>query len=108
MRPGRVLPFGVQQHGSRRASRCLCSTNTFPAKTVASPPKVSTRPLFDMLAVQSTKQTGSCTPNIFPCRIHHDGPVNASERYWAPTTADGQCLLLPMWNVFADDTQMGR
>ncbi|KAL8913831.1 MAG: hypothetical protein Q9171_001435 [Xanthocarpia ochracea] len=25
-----------------------------------------------------------CIPNLLPCRIHHDGPVNASRRYWAP------------------------
>ncbi|KAL8728180.1 MAG: hypothetical protein Q9166_005574 [cf. Caloplaca sp. 2 TL-2023] len=25
-----------------------------------------------------------CVPNLLPCRIHHDGPVNASNRYWAP------------------------
>lgn len=32
-----------------------------------------------------------CTPNILPCRIHHDGPVEASPRYWAPETAkDGK------------------
>ncbi|CAD6573079.1 MAG: hypothetical protein ASARMPREDX12_005805 [Alectoria sarmentosa] len=32
-----------------------------------------------------------CTPNILPCRIHHNGPVDASSRYWAPETAkDGK------------------
>ena len=31
-----------------------------------------------------------CTPNILPCRIHHDGPVDASPRYWAPETAKGK------------------
>ena len=31
-----------------------------------------------------------CTPNILPCRIHHDGPVDASPRYWAPETAQSQ------------------
>lgn len=31
-----------------------------------------------------------CTPNILPCRIHHDGPVDAAPRYWAPKTAKGQ------------------
>lgn len=29
-----------------------------------------------------------CTPNTLPCRIHYDGPVNASPRYWAPETAE--------------------
>ncbi|KAL6233663.1 hypothetical protein BDW75DRAFT_184121 [Aspergillus navahoensis] len=27
-----------------------------------------------------------CTPNILPCRIHHDGPVESLSRYWTPTT----------------------
>ncbi|KAL9136021.1 MAG: hypothetical protein Q9175_002759 [Cornicularia normoerica] len=32
-----------------------------------------------------------CTPNILPCRIHHEGPIDASPRYWAPETAkDGK------------------
>ncbi|CEL04435.1 hypothetical protein ASPCAL05565 [Aspergillus calidoustus] len=26
----------------------------------------------------------SYTPNILPCRIHHDGPVNSLDRYWSP------------------------
>ncbi|ODH44793.1 hypothetical protein ACO22_00694 [Paracoccidioides brasiliensis] len=26
----------------------------------------------------------SITPNILPCRIHHDGPVEISTRYWDP------------------------
>ena len=34
-----------------------------------------------------------CTPNILPCRIHRDGPVNASPRYWAPETSKGQSIL---------------
>ncbi|OJJ47962.1 hypothetical protein ASPZODRAFT_131581 [Penicilliopsis zonata CBS 506.65] len=27
-----------------------------------------------------------CTPNILPCRIHHDGPVDNISRYWTPVT----------------------
>ncbi|KAI5300499.1 3'-5' exonuclease [Ascosphaera pollenicola] len=31
-------------------------------------------------------------PNILPCRIHHDGPVDISERYWLPeVNADEDC-----------------
>ncbi|PYH94111.1 ribonuclease H2 subunit C [Aspergillus ellipticus CBS 707.79] len=26
------------------------------------------------------------TPNILPCRIHHDGPVETLGRYWTPET----------------------
>lgn len=28
-----------------------------------------------------------CMPNLLPCRIHHEGPVDASPRYWAPERA---------------------
>ncbi|KAL4806426.1 ribonuclease H2 non-catalytic subunit-domain-containing protein [Aspergillus unguis] len=35
---------------------------------------------------ESTDKTylGNCTPNILPCRIHHDGPVDSVNRYWKP------------------------
>ena len=47
----------------------------------------------DMYAIQpSSKATQSekddltlqCTPNIIPCRIHHDGPIDSLDRYWTP------------------------
>lgn len=51
-----------------------------------------------MLALQSaqdksadgnaTSASAVCTPNILPCRIHHDGPVEVSERYWNPVKDD--------------------
>ncbi|OJJ30653.1 hypothetical protein ASPWEDRAFT_32816 [Aspergillus wentii DTO 134E9] len=28
--------------------------------------------------------TNCCTPNILPCRIHYDGPVESLERHWTP------------------------
>lgn len=31
-----------------------------------------------------------CTPNLLPCRVHHDGPVEATSRYWAPESGPGQ------------------
>lgn len=43
-----------------------------------------------MLAIQPAKDhSGARTPNVLPCRINHNGPVNASERYWQPQTSDG-------------------
>ncbi|OAX83718.1 hypothetical protein ACJ72_01918 [Emergomyces africanus] len=49
-----------------------------------------------MFAIQSPKnssasyqENSSITPNILPCRIHHDGPVNISSRYWKPVVDDG-------------------
>ncbi|KAI9798034.1 MAG: hypothetical protein M1835_005037 [Candelina submexicana] len=39
-----------------------------------------------MLTVKSKQRASiTCIPNVLPCRIDHNGPVNASERYWAPT-----------------------
>ncbi|EEQ83260.2 uncharacterized protein BDCG_00065 [Blastomyces dermatitidis ER-3] len=32
----------------------------------------------------SHQRNSSITPNILPCRIHHDGPVEISARYWNP------------------------
>ncbi|KAE8450391.1 hypothetical protein EG329_006465 [Mollisiaceae sp. DMI_Dod_QoI] len=46
-----------------------------------------------MLAIErKTKDhEGKCTPNVLPCRINHNGPVDASKRYWNPTqTSDGK------------------
>ncbi|KAL8769951.1 MAG: hypothetical protein Q9209_004198 [Squamulea sp. 1 TL-2023] len=40
-----------------------------------------------MLSIQRQKPKETpreCTPNLLPCRIHHDGPVNATRRYWDP------------------------
>lgn len=34
----------------------------------------------------SSSLTCRCTPNILPCRIHHDGLLDSTlERYWKPT-----------------------
>ncbi|KAL8779516.1 MAG: hypothetical protein Q9194_001415 [Teloschistes cf. exilis] len=40
-----------------------------------------------MLSIRpsSAKSSGAkYTPNLLPCQIHYDGPVNASKRYWDP------------------------
>ncbi|PYI02552.1 ribonuclease H2 subunit C [Aspergillus sclerotiicarbonarius CBS 121057] len=47
-----------------------------------------------MFAIQPAQKSSSdnetstdqFTPNILPCRIHHDGPVNSLNRYWTPLT----------------------
>ncbi|CAI7591737.1 hypothetical protein PCG10_005795 [Penicillium crustosum] len=43
----------------------------------------------DMYAIQpassqseKNQSTLKCTPNIIPCRIHHDGPIDSLNRYW--------------------------
>ncbi|KAI4731510.1 hypothetical protein E4T49_00744 [Aureobasidium sp. EXF-10728] len=38
-----------------------------------------------MLAIKkSEKSTTNCAVNVLPCRIQHNGPVNASTRLWTP------------------------
>ncbi|KAI9797436.1 MAG: hypothetical protein M1833_005476 [Piccolia ochrophora] len=38
-----------------------------------------------MLTIQPSKESaGTCTPNVLPCRIDRTGPVDASEKHWAP------------------------
>jgi hypothetical protein len=47
------------------------------------------------LAVQTAQnKLPKCTPNLLPCKINHDGPVNASERYWKAETGEGMNTLL--------------
>jgi len=47
---------------------------------------------FNMLKVSLSQAEASakCTPNLLPCRINHDGPVNASAEYWAPEDDKGK------------------
>lgn len=51
-----------------------------------------------MHAIQKSKShKGKCTPNVLPCRVHHNGPVNASKRYWEPrTTSSKKASILPL------------
>ncbi|OCL14409.1 ribonuclease H1 small subunit [Glonium stellatum] len=38
-----------------------------------------------MLAIQqSDSKSAKCALNLIPCHLNHDGPVNATERYWNP------------------------
>ncbi|KAI4742631.1 hypothetical protein E4T50_06985 [Aureobasidium sp. EXF-12298] len=45
-----------------------------------------------MLAIKkSGSDTPSCAVNVLPCRIQHNGPVNATTRHWTPeVSADGK------------------
>lgn len=45
-----------------------------------------------ILAVQKSTANDTarkCIPNLLPCRIHHDGTVDATLRYWSPETDKG-------------------
>ena len=47
-----------------------------------------------MIAIQKIKAEtvkSQCIPNLLPCRVHQDGPVNASPKYWNPQ--EGECEL---------------
>lgn len=47
-----------------------------------------------MLSV--TSQDGfaaKVTPNLLPCRIHHDGEVGATKAYWIPSNNEGRATL---------------
>ncbi|KAH8728626.1 ribonuclease H2, subunit C, partial [Phaeosphaeriaceae sp. PMI808] len=38
-----------------------------------------------MLAIHPTKPN-KCTPNLLPCRINHNGPINDTQKYFVPQT----------------------
>ncbi|KAI9713221.1 MAG: hypothetical protein M1820_001207 [Bogoriella megaspora] len=43
-----------------------------------------------MLAIKKpSQQDQTCTPNLLPCRINHNGMVNANERHWKPELQNG-------------------
>src|ERR1700742_4530947 len=43
-----------------------------------------------MLALQHRqKDIDSCTANVLPCRIHHDGRTKVTKRYWSPHVEKG-------------------
>ncbi|KAK5455904.1 hypothetical protein LTS15_005222 [Exophiala xenobiotica] len=45
-----------------------------------------------MLALKKTSSpTRPCkgTTNILPCRVHHDGPIKVTKRYWSPQDENG-------------------
>ncbi|KPI39003.1 uncharacterized protein AB675_4522 [Cyphellophora attinorum] len=44
-----------------------------------------------MLAIQKAKRADSCTANVLPCRIHHNGPTKVTKRYWQVTTEKDGC-----------------
>ncbi|KAJ5432359.1 uncharacterized protein N7458_011515 [Penicillium daleae] len=37
-------------------------------------------------SIASAEETTKFTPNILPCRIHHDGPIESTDRFWIPQT----------------------
>lgn len=43
-----------------------------------------------MLAISKKEKADTCTVNIIPCRIDHNGPTKVIKRHWITTTeADG-------------------
>ncbi|RFU26962.1 hypothetical protein B7463_g9368, partial [Scytalidium lignicola] len=44
-----------------------------------------------MLAIKENNSNKKCTPNVLPCQINHNGPVDVGKNYWAPIrTPDGK------------------
>ncbi|TIA74090.1 ribonuclease H1 small subunit [Aureobasidium pullulans] len=44
-----------------------------------------------MRAIKKSEKSTSCVANVLPCRIQHNGPVNATTRHWTPeSSSDGQ------------------
>ena len=65
-----------------------CFKKTNPQARQQTPPQSPPSNQPTMLAIQKPKiATQTCTPNILPCKIHHNGPVNASSRHWDPKTS---------------------
>ncbi|GAB7362213.1 hypothetical protein MBLNU230_g2238t1 [Neophaeotheca triangularis] len=43
-----------------------------------------------MLAINKTNDSRKVTPNVLPCAIKHNGPIDIADRYWNPRKeADG-------------------
>lgn len=54
--------------------------------------KVARDVTMGILALQKSTAndtTRKCIPNLLPCRIHRDGPVDATPRYWSPEIDKG-------------------
>ena len=47
-----------------------------------------------MLKITGDERTKPCTPNLLPCKVHKDGPVDASPQHWAPEVGTGERSLL--------------
>jgi ribonuclease H2 subunit C len=62
-----------------------------------------------MLSIKK-KEEQQCSPNILPCRIDHDGPVNGMPRYWTPEKAEGESGLIhdPHKKFLANRPQMAH
>lgn len=45
--------------------------------------QAGSKPIFSL---ESDEETTKFTPNILPCRIHHDGPIESTDRFWIPQT----------------------
>ena len=62
-----------------------------------------------MLSIRkSEKHQGKCLPNVLPCGIKHDGPVDTSKRYWAPSKAEGMHLRGESWRPTANTRPDGK
>lgn len=64
----------------------LCSFNGSRLKIARSLRRATRASVNKMLAIRrSAKQPGKCHPNLLPCKINHNGSVDASDRHWKPS-----------------------
>jgi len=51
-----------------------------------------------MLAIQRRPdEAEKCTPNLLPCKVNYDGPVDAKERFWKPEQDQGAVARLSVF-----------
>ncbi|MCJ1366136.1 3'-5' exonuclease [Acarospora aff. strigata] len=88
--PARKLPRPEKTTLNLLRDRDSCPESERPVFTAyAKFKKVKKFKTRDMLSIDlNTGRSRTCTPNVLPCRVHHNGPVNATERYWSPSTGD--------------------
>ncbi|KAL3476249.1 ribonuclease H2 non-catalytic subunit-domain-containing protein, partial [Aspergillus californicus] len=91
----RVASLGIPptfQHPTKKQHSLYYNTRCYTTLYLASSrfQNIPVLELNKMFAIQpqqtaEPKPSDNCTPNILPCRIHHDGPVSSLDRYWTPT-----------------------
>src|SRR3989442_1225924 len=64
----------------------------------------------DNSSTQASSATGnnSVIPHILPCRIHRDGPVKVSRRYWDPTVENGDGARMIFFLIFAGEKKKAK
>jgi hypothetical protein len=43
-----------------------------------------------ILEIKADTSSAKVTPNLLPCRVHHDGAIGPTEAFWAPDQGTGE------------------